>query len=145
MRRASLILTVILLAGWLLAQEAAAQLAAAGRDPNPIAVELLPPPGDPVNLVLDDGSRDNAIGLTAGGQFSWLKRFSPGEFPIQLNNVLVLFGSTDGINVGETFDVSLNQDTDGDGDPATGAVDVGGPFMWTRPFRPRDPDQMGCF
>lgn len=126
MRRVTMILAVLALVGLLPAQEAAAQFAAAGRDPNPVTVELVPPPGDPVNLVLDDGSRDNAIGLTAGGQFIWLNRFSPTEFPIELDTALVLFSAQDGINLGETFDVYLYQDTDGDGDPGTGAVYVGG-------------------
>jgi len=126
MRRVTLLLTILALAGLLPAQEAAAQLSAKGLDPNPVTVELLPPPGDPVNLVLDDGSRDNAIGLTSGGQFIWLNRFTPTEYPIELNTVLVYFSGQDGISLGETFDVYLYADTDGDGDPGTGSTYIGG-------------------
>jgi hypothetical protein len=80
-----------------------------------------------VNLIIDDGSRDNAIGLTAGGQFLWLNRFTPGagEFPFCLTEISVLFGAQVGINVGELVDIYVYEDVDGDGDPGTGANFIG--------------------
>src|SRR5262245_44563123 len=48
------------------------------------------PPGDPVNLQIDDGGFENCIGFTgAGGQFIWFNRFSPTEFPIGLTQIQV--------------------------------------------------------
>jgi hypothetical protein len=81
-------------------------------------------PADAVSLVLDDGSREDAIGLTAGGQFVWLNRFTPdpAEFPFTLEEVQVLFGAGVGVNVGEIVDVYIYEDTDGDGDPGTNAT-----------------------
>lgn len=80
-----------------------------------------------VNLVLDDGTRENAIGLTNGGQFIWLNRFTPaaGDFPFTLTEVQVLFGAAVGVNVGELVDIYVYEDTDGDGNPGTGANFLG--------------------
>jgi hypothetical protein len=76
-----------------------------------------------VSLIVDDGSREDAVGLTAGGQFIWLNRFTPdpGEFPFALDTVEVLFGAGVGVNVGELVDIYVYEDTDGDGDPGTNA------------------------
>jgi len=80
-----------------------------------------------VHLILDDGIRDNALGLSGGGQFLWLNRFTPfpGDFPFTLDEIWVLFGSGSGINAGELVDIYVWQDTDGDQDPGTGATLVG--------------------
>lgn len=80
-----------------------------------------------VDLVLDDGSRENSIGLTAGGQFIWLNRFTPaaGDFPFTLTEVQVLFGQAVGVNVGEIVDLYIYEDTDGDGNPGTNANFLG--------------------
>jgi photosystem II stability/assembly factor-like uncharacterized protein len=80
-----------------------------------------------VQLILDDGSRENAIGLTNGGQFLWLNRFtpSPSDFPFTLDEIHVLFGAGTGVNVGELVDIYVYEDTDGDGDPGTGANFLG--------------------
>ncbi|HNS03001.1 MAG TPA: S8 family serine peptidase, partial [Anaerolineae bacterium] len=82
-------------------------------------------PQAPVSLIVDDGTGENAIGLSNGGQFLWLNRFSPGasNFPLQLNQVDVMFGyagSTGNINVGELVDIYLYEDADGN--PANGAT-----------------------
>lgn len=83
------------------------------------------PDDAPIMLSVDDGVGENALGLTAGGQFLWLNRFSPsaGSFPVILDQVDVMFGypaSTGGINVGELVDIYLYEDADGN--PANGAV-----------------------
>ena len=119
------VVVVSLMVGCLAAGNAAAQLVAAGPVAEPLQSNPRAP-GDPVSLVLDDGTRENALGLTSGGQFIWLNRFTPTEYPIALGTVDVLFGAGVGINVGELFDVYLYADTDGDGDPGTGAAYIGG-------------------
>jgi subtilisin family serine protease len=97
--------------------------------PLPVAVTLSiasPEAVDaPIMLSVDDGVGENAIGLTAGGEFLWLNRFSlsAGSFPIQLERVDVMFGypgSTGGVNVGELVDIYLYEDADGD--PSNGAI-----------------------
>lgn len=84
----------------------------------------------PVPLILDDGSRENALGLTSGGQFIWLNRFTPvaSDFPFQLEQVQVFFGASMGLNVGELVDIYIYEDIDGDGDPGTGSV-LAGSFL----------------
>lgn len=91
------------------------------------APSLFNAPNADVDLILDDGSRDDALGLTAGGQFVWFNRFtpSPADYPFTLNEVQILFGAGVGVNVGELVDIYIYEDTDGDGDPATGATFLG--------------------
>ncbi len=80
-----------------------------------------------VGLVLDDGTRENAIGLTNGGQFIWLNRFTPltADFPFKLEEIWVMFPAGQGISVGQLIDIYVYEDTDGDGNPGTGASLVG--------------------
>ncbi len=82
-------------------------------------------PDAPIMLAVDDGVGENAIGLTTGGQFLWLNRFSPtaGQFPVVLDRVDIMFGypgGNPGINVGELVDIYLYEDADGN--PANGAT-----------------------
>lgn len=76
-----------------------------------------------VSLVLDDGSREAAVGLTNGGQFIWLNRFTPNpaDFPFTLEEIHILFPAAAGVSVGQLVDIYIYEDTDGDGDPGTGA------------------------
>ncbi len=86
----------------------------------------VPAGGSPITLQVDDGSAENGIGLTAGGQFVWFNRFTPaaGDFPITLNQVQVLFRTADAVAVGASFDVYIYSDADGN--PANGATFVAG-------------------
>lgn len=79
-------------------------------------------PNGAVQLIVDDGSAEDAIGLTGGGQFLWLNRFTPdpAEYPFTLDQVWMLF--RDSANVGEAIELVIWEDTDGDGDPGTGAT-----------------------
>lgn len=72
-------------------------------------------------LVLDDGTAENSIGDS--GQFIWFNRFTPDptDFPFQLEEVSVMFGTTE-VNVNDPIEILVYQDTDGDGNPGTGAV-----------------------
>jgi uncharacterized membrane protein len=78
------------------------------------------------DLIIDDGTAEDSIGLTGGGQFIWLNRFTPapGDFPIQLNEVQVLYLNGVGVDPGELVDIYVYEDTDGDGNPGTGATFV---------------------
>ncbi len=74
-----------------------------------------------IELVLDDGTADNQIGLVGGGQLIWLNRFTPdpAAYPFTLDEVQVLFDTASGVNVGEVIDIYVYQDPDGN--PANGA------------------------
>ena len=74
-----------------------------------------------IDLILDDGSAEDSIGLSSGGQFVWLNRFSPNldAFPFNLEQVSLLFNST--TNIGDQMELVIWEDTDGDGNPGTGA------------------------
>jgi hypothetical protein len=100
--------------------------------PGAVPVKL-PPAGKalaaqmaaPLSLIVDDGLGENAIGLTDGGSFVWLNRFTPtaGQYPLSLERVEVMFGypgGTVGVNVGELVDIYLYEDADGN--PANGAT-----------------------
>jgi hypothetical protein len=82
----------------------------------------------PMSFILDDGTGQNAVGLTGGGSFIWLNRFSPPaySFPVTIDRVDIMFGysgSTAGISPGELVDVYFYEDADGN--PANGATHVG--------------------
>ena len=81
------------------------------------------PPGDPVSLVIDDGGNEDCIGLTAGGSFFWLNRFTPVEYPIGLSQISILWGAV-GCNIvnGNQFDLATYRDTNNN--PADGATNV---------------------
>jgi hypothetical protein len=77
-------------------------------------------PDAPLSLIVDDGGAENSIG--DNGQFMWFNRFTPdpADFPIEINQIDVMFGSTE-VNVGDAIELFVYEDTDGDGDPGTGA------------------------
>jgi uncharacterized repeat protein (TIGR01451 family) len=102
-------------------------------DPTAVAVVSNPwepagptGPGDPVDLVLDDGGAESFIGVNDGvdgTQWIWLNRFTPApsDFPFYLNEIAVVFGSTN-VNVGDAVDIMVYEDTDGDGDPSNATL-----------------------
>jgi hypothetical protein len=77
-----------------------------------------------VELILDDGSAEDSIGLTAGGQFLWFNRFTPNPdaLPFFLEEVLTLFNTT--VAVGDEMQLVVYSDADGD--PTNGATYLGG-------------------
>lgn len=85
-------------------------------------------PGDPVagpdgalSFIIDDGVSENSIGDS--GQFIWINRFTPNpaDFPFQLEEVQVVFGTTS-VPLGGAIEIVIHEDTDGDGDPGTGST-----------------------
>jgi len=75
-----------------------------------------------IELFVDDGTAEDSIGLTAGGQFIWLNRFTPNaaDFPFHLDQVSIIFPTT--VDVGDEMQLVFWQDADGD--PSNGAVFV---------------------
>ena len=83
------------------------------------------PPSLAITLAPDvTGSQTFDIGNT-GEQIIWFNRFTPAPatFPFSLTQVQTLFRAADGAAVGQTFDVEIY--TDADGDPANGAALAG--------------------
>lgn len=83
----------------------------------------LVPAGTAMELVLDDGSAENNIGIGGTAEFVFLNYFSPNAafFPFDLNEVQVYFsGGTTGVQVGDDIAIVVYQDDDGD--PSNGAT-----------------------
>jgi uncharacterized repeat protein (TIGR01451 family) len=80
-------------------------------------------PDGPVNLVIDDGSRDNDIGIGGAWEFIWLNRFTPTptDFPFYLDEVAVYFSTVGMVNVGDDMILVLYENTSGNADPAVGS------------------------
>ncbi len=88
------------------------------------SVETNPPVVDaPVTLILDDGSRDNDIGLGGTIEMLWVNRFTPaaGEFPFTLNQIQIYFSSVGLVNVGDDIVLLVYENTSGNADPAVGS------------------------
>ena len=90
-----------------------------GGGPVPFAMPKLAD----VELILDDGSLENSIGLTAGGDFLWANRFtpSPDQIPFTLDMAQVAWNDTVAVSDNVTIAVFF----DADGDPSNGATYLG--------------------
>ncbi len=100
-------------------------------DANDIAGPTGPAPKTPnadVALVLDDGSRDNDIGIGGLQEFIWVNRFTPNasDFPFQVNEVWIYFSSLGLVNVGDSIKIVFYENTTGGFDPAPGSNYLGG-------------------
>jgi hypothetical protein len=68
----------------------------------------------------DDGSTENGLGLTNGGEIAWIQRFDVIGGDNVINEIHTSFGSPmfpggAGVNVGQDFWVQVWNDTDGNG------------------------------
>lgn len=113
------VLSVVAFAGTAMAQDLS-PLATSGVNENPVFRSPIE-----VDLVLDDGTAENNIGLTAGGEFVWFNRFTPaaGDYPIDILEVRVFFDTAGGCLVGDAMDIYVWEDADGN--PANGATFLG--------------------
>ena len=80
-------------------------------------------PNGPISLVLDDGTRENGIGIGGTTQFIFLNRFTPdaGSYPITLNQVQVYFAAQDQVLVGDDMRLAIYENTSGNTNPAVGS------------------------
>jgi hypothetical protein len=76
------------------------------------------PPGDPVSLILDDGTREDQYGVLT--DFFIFNQFSPLEFPLEIHDIQVLMPPPEFGGGPITFRPYLWEDPDGD--PLTGAT-----------------------
>lgn len=77
----------------------------------------------PVELILDDGSAENGVGIGGNSQFIWINRFTPtpDQFPFTLETVQVYWDSTSMIVSGDPFELLFYSNTTGGHDPAPGS------------------------
>lgn len=87
--------------------------------PGPSAI-----PFSVVELALDDGTTENALGIGGRNPFMWLNRFTPKEadFPFKLEKVLVYWDTNGMIAPGDVFDIYIYENTSGAVNPAEGAT-----------------------
>ena len=74
-----------------------------------------------VELVLDDGSYDDAIGIGGNSQFLVVNRFTPEAdlFPFTINEVQIYFETT--VQAGDPFEIYLYQNETSQDNPAPGS------------------------
>jgi uncharacterized repeat protein (TIGR01451 family) len=95
------------------------------RRPVSLVADSLAPAatdGVAVELVLDDGTNENNIGIGGTDAFIFANYFSPapGLFPLELDEVQVYFeGGTTGVQVGDDIVIAFYKDDDGN--PGNGA------------------------
>jgi len=94
---------------------------------------IRPPPCTNV-YIHDDGSADNSVGLTAGGDLVWMNIFDACGGTDKLDCVSVAFGTPDfpgnAALLGATFNVVVWDDPNEDGNPVDGVL-IAGPVKGT--------------
>ena len=77
-----------------------------------------------VELIIDDGSRDNGIGIGGNHEFLWLNRFTPDPdaFPFTLDEIHVYFGAADYALVGDDMILVVYENVHGNADPAVNST-----------------------
>lgn len=78
---------------------------------------------DAVDLVLDDGTNENNIGVGGTRELLWLNRFTPdpASFPFTLNQIQVYFETEGLVNIGDDIQLIVYENTSGNTDPAVGS------------------------
>ncbi len=76
-----------------------------------------------VELIVDDGTRENGIGIGGTLEFIWLNRFTPpaDAFPFNLNQVQIYFTAEDMVAVGHEIRIVVYENVTGNTDPAVGS------------------------
>src|SRR5690606_26102168 len=76
-----------------------------------------------VELILDDGTVDNGIGIGGDLEFIWVNRFTPdpGVFPFNLDQVQIYFDSEGLCVVGDEIIIVVYENTTGNTNPAVGS------------------------
>ena len=76
-----------------------------------------------VELILDDGSRENGIGIGGTKEFIWVNRFTPDpdSFPFNLDQVQIYFTADDMVAVGHDIRIVVYENVTGNTDPAVGS------------------------
>jgi hypothetical protein len=78
---------------------------------------------------VDDGTSENSVGLTAGGNLAWLNHFTVSGGANQIINIQMCWGTpsfpgSSGVVNGTAFKAYLWNDPNGDGNPADAALQL---------------------
>jgi hypothetical protein len=76
-----------------------------------------------VELIVDDGTRENGVGIGGTLEFLWLNRFTPDpdSFPFNLDQVQIYFTADDMVNIGDDIRIVVYENVTGNTDPAVGS------------------------
>ena len=76
-----------------------------------------------VELILDDGSAEDGIGIGGTLEFIFLNKFTPDPelFPFNLEQVQVYWDSSGSVQVGDEFQIAIYSNVSGSDDPAVGS------------------------
>ncbi|HOZ38723.1 MAG TPA: S8 family serine peptidase [Anaerolineaceae bacterium] len=76
-----------------------------------------------VELIVDDGTRENGIGIGGTLEFLWLNRFTPDpdSFPFNLDQVQIYFTAEDMVNIGDEIRIVVYENVTANADPAVGS------------------------
>jgi hypothetical protein len=76
-----------------------------------------------VELILDDGTRENGVGIGGTLEFIWVNRFTPNpdSFPFNLDQVQIYFTAEDMVAVGHDIRIVVYENVTGNTDPAVGS------------------------
>ncbi len=80
-------------------------------------------PNADVDLILDDGTSENNIGIGGTWEFIFVNRFTPapGSYPFTLNEIQVYFDSSGMVSVGDEMVLVVYENPTGSVDPAVGS------------------------
>lgn len=84
---------------------------------------LTPPAFAQVTYSLDDGTAEVSIGLASGGDLWWANAFMVQPGGESINTIRIAF-SNSSLTGGESFTVHVYDDSDDDGDPSTGTLQL---------------------
>lgn len=84
-----------------------------------------------VELILDDDSAENNIGIGGTLEFIWLNRFTPdpSDYPFTLDFLMAYFSEDGMVQIGDNMAFAIYENTTGNSDPA-----VGSNFLASFPF-----------
>lgn len=85
------------------------------------AVLICAPVWAQVTYQVDDGTIENAVGLTAGGDSWWANGFTAVAGAEGIGEIQIAFASGE-VTAGQAFSVHVYEDSDDDGDPTTGTL-----------------------
>jgi len=84
---------------------------------------VAPAAAQPVEYLVDDGSAENSLGLTSGGDIWWANAFTVQPGSETITTIRIAFSSSN-LGVGAPFSVHVYEDPDDDGNPSTGPLQL---------------------
>jgi hypothetical protein len=82
-----------------------------------------PATAQPVEYLVDDGSAENSLGLSSGGDIWWANAFTVQPGAETISTIRIAFSSSN-LGAGAPFSVHVYEDPDDDGNPSTGPLQL---------------------